>query len=216
MGYEAVKHHHDHQHTDSDTMKPLPTAPGNDGLGTGDGTGNALVMERKRGEGYGDSVGESPVGSTLGDKLHGPARNRGVDLATGNIAGTNQPADEKYITGAGTHSHLGASAASGGVTAQEHDHIKHDTVSGTDYSTSPTGGNYTTSAGNTGYGSTSQTGSQVPRDPTLDVGTGSSAGGLSHLTSSSGGHKKLHKDPPANHPAAQYSGTGDGSGDRAV
>lgn len=33
-------------------MKPLPVAPGNNGIGTGEGTQNALIMDRKRGEGY--------------------------------------------------------------------------------------------------------------------------------------------------------------------
>lgn len=116
--YEADKHHHGHHHTasaDADTMKPLPVAPGNHGIGTGEGTQNALVMDRKRGEGYDttDTTGtghhlgrdaavvggagalgahehgrvdeshipeaDRPVGTTLGDKLHGVERNRGIN-----------------------------------------------------------------------------------------------------------------------------------------
>jgi hypothetical protein len=44
-------------------MKPLPVAPGNNGIGTGEGTQNALVMDRKRGEGY-------DMGSTTGTGHH--------------------------------------------------------------------------------------------------------------------------------------------------
>ncbi|KAI9732487.1 MAG: hypothetical protein M1818_007525 [Claussenomyces sp. TS43310] len=105
---EAERHHgrhealDDHTGTDArDTMKPLPSAPGNNGIGTGEGTQNALIDRSRADYGnveYGSAGltsqhhqkwegGEgqeyAPPGTTLGDKLHGVERNRGVGATTG-------------------------------------------------------------------------------------------------------------------------------------
>jgi hypothetical protein len=115
-------------------MKPLPVAPGNNGISTGEGTQNAPIMDRKHGEGYDvDSTGTGhplaagtdayqPPGTTLGDKLPGVERNRGVnDGMTG--AGYDTTTG---TTGTGTH-HLGRDAAigAGGIGLAEHEHRKH-------------------------------------------------------------------------------------------
>jgi hypothetical protein len=117
-------------------MKPLPVAPGNNGIGTGEGAQNALMMDRKRGEGYDmdpttgtghplavGSDAYQPPGTTIGDKLHGVERNRGVnDGVTGAGYDTTTGA-----TGTGTH-HYGRDAAigAGGVGLAEHEHRKHE------------------------------------------------------------------------------------------
>jgi hypothetical protein len=78
------------------------------------------MMERKRGEGYPEPLAPGTVGQDLGDKLHGPARNRGVDETTGNIAGTTEHAEGNFITGPNKlHKDPPAShpASQGGVAA---------------------------------------------------------------------------------------------------
>lgn len=95
--YDAEKHRKGRDGvSESDygsTTKPLPTAPGNHGVGTGPGAQNALI-DRSRtdygndrtgtGSGHpskwegGEGADYAPRGTTLGDKLHGADRNRGV------------------------------------------------------------------------------------------------------------------------------------------
>ena len=146
-------------------MKPLPVAPDNNDIGTGEGTQNALIMDRKRGEGYDmDTTGTGhplavgsdayqPPGTTLGDKLHGVERNRGVndgmteagyDTTTG-MTGAGYDTTTG-TTGTGTH-HLGRDAAigAGGVGLAEHEHRKHEEERDTGV-----GGSYPTATGTTG------------------------------------------------------------------
>ncbi len=134
-------------------MKPLPVAPGNHGIGTGEGTQNALMMERKRGEGYnmdtttgtGNTLAAGtdayqPPGTTIGDKLHGVERNRGV-----NDGMTGAGYDNTTST-TGTH-HLGRDAAlgAGGMGLAEHEHRKHEEERG-----AGVGSTYPTATGTTG------------------------------------------------------------------
>ncbi|KAE8446283.1 hypothetical protein EG329_012369 [Mollisiaceae sp. DMI_Dod_QoI] len=128
--YEAEKHHNK---TGAETQKPLPYAPGNEGVGTGAGTQNALASDNTTtgqsdhqygrdavlGTGAVGAAGyaahehdkhqgatplaEKPVGQDIGDKLHGPERNRGVPGASG------LPDTEGYGSGVGGSGVAGAS-----------------------------------------------------------------------------------------------------------
>jgi hypothetical protein len=151
--YEAEKHHGHHSNpVDTSVNKPLPTAPGNRGVGTGEGTQNALA-DRTR----------NTSELTLGDKLHGVERNRGVPDAS--MTGTHDrnrlhkdpPASHPAagLTGAraGAGTGLGHSVGNAG---------EYDSRTG-DYDHQGTG-NYVLSGntGSSGYGSSTAGATSTP------------------------------------------------------
>lgn len=203
---------------------------------------------------------EKPPGKDIGDKLHGVDRNRGVTGASGfpdQEGFGSGPTHHSGVGGqssgvTGTHQqhHLGRDAAvgAGGVGLAEHEHRKHEGLTGNQHGTSSglTGSNqgtmgpaqvageqkYDSMTGQQGQGGYAQLGQQsglagnqgqqsglgaaeVAGERKYDSMTGQQGEqsgfvgnqGTSGLTGSEG-RNRLHKDPPANHPAAQQGNLG--------
>lgn len=132
------------------------------------------------------AVGAGGVGLAEHEhRKHEGATGSGYDNTSSGLTGSNQ----------GQQSHLGRDAAGVGAAGLvgEHEYRKHDTTSGQQYGT---GQQSSIDAGQgQQYGATGS-----GYDSNL---TGSSTAGPTNTSNISGDRNRLHKDPPANHPAAQ-------------
>lgn len=205
--YEANKHYGQH----SDTNKTLPTAPGNDGVGTGAGTQNALAGQSAHGQYDNSTAGQGNIGSgTVG--LPGTT---GTQHAT---TSQHPGRDATAIAGSG----VGATALG------QHEHNKQYKTSGNQSSvphSSPHSGTHTSTLPTGQHGLASDQSRLSEAD--FDQEGNPISSHHSHLPPAYGnetesdGRNRLHKDPPAGHPAAQaivgqstrgYSSTYDGAG----
>ncbi|KAG0648880.1 hypothetical protein D0Z07_4630 [Hyphodiscus hymeniophilus] len=155
---------------------------------------------------------QKPRGTDLGDKLHGVERNRGVQGSTGfphesagsvghgntssGLTGGNQYDNTSSgLTGSsqGHSSHLGRDAAGVGAAGAlgEHEHRKHETTTGQQPSLGTQAQNFPT----TDAHSSSQ-------DPKYS-GAGYDSSNTGFQSGAGSERNRLHKDPPAGHPAAQ-------------
>jgi len=187
--YGAEKHHDQHSTTyDNELNKPLPNAPGNHGVGTGAGHQNDLigdntasghhlgrdtaavggagaVGEHERNRQGSIPLVEKPVGTDIGDKLHGVERNRGVTGASGfpgsegfgtgpSHSGVGAHTSDITNTGTGQQHHLGrdTAAGTGGAGLAEHEQRKHEGLTGNQYNNQSglTGGGTQGTSGLTG------------------------------------------------------------------
>jgi len=129
---------------------------------------------------------EKPRGTDIGDKLHGVERNCGVNGAsgfpgsdgfgTGTTTHSGVGHQTSGVTGTGNQSHLGRDAAvgAGGVGLAEHEHRKHEGVSGTHH-----GNTGLTGSGNQYDNTTSGSGSHAGRD-TAALGAAGTIGEREH------------------------------------
>jgi len=148
-----------------------------------------------------------PDGTDIGDKLHGVDRNRGINRGPestseyGSTTGTG-------TTGAGHHYGRDASAVGGAAAVGEHEHRKHEHSGTNEYpsttgQTSGTTGTYSNNDTNT---TSNTSGHHLGRD-TASLGGAAAVGEHEHRKHD--GHNRLHKDPPASHPASQGGMTKD-------
>ena len=209
---------------DNSTSKSSDHHPGGDAAAFG-GAGALGEHQRNRASGTTTLTQGStnapldykPRGTDLGDKLHGVERNRGIEGSTG----FPEPGSGFTTTGttstSGQHDHGHDATIVGGAAALgEHERRKHDleNVGSTRYN------NQSTSITDASMGARNEP--YLSHDSAVGAGGIGSAGherrkhedgtGLeynsnvtgSKTTGGIGGDKnRLHKDPPADHPAAQ-------------
>jgi hypothetical protein len=217
-GYEAEKHHH------ADTNKTLPTAPGSDDAASTTAIRHGQAGDSALGTST-DAHGATPLiakepGTDLGDKLHGVDRNRGVTGSSGfpGTDGFGSGVPKSVATtegfGSGIHKSEATTDQYGNPVGQNtgSSHLGRDAALG---GLGGAGVGYGAGGINEQKGLESQGLGQ--HDPSYNSGT---SGLPSHSTgaptgyndSTSTGRNRLHKDPPAGHPAAQYqSGIESGS-----
>ena len=207
-GAGALGEHEHHKHSDATGTGHNATPL--DGIPRGTDIGDKLHgVERNRGvpgptgfpheQGYG--TGSSATGtSSTGTGQHHYGRDA---TAAGGAAALGEHEHRKHehenvgLTGSdhGQQSHLGRDAAGVGAAGLvgEHEYRKHDMTSGQQYGTT---GQHSSLGGASGqeYGTTG-----TGYDSNL-TGTGPT-----NTSNISGDRNRLHKDPPANHPAAQVA-----------
>jgi hypothetical protein len=181
--YESDKHHHAGQ--TADTNKALPTAPGNNGIGTGAGTQNALAGDNtSSGHHYGrdtglgaGAVGAAGVAEHEHDKHSGATplaeKPKGKDLG-----------DMLH----GVERNRGVPGSSGFPGTEGFGTGTGEPLAASEATTDQTGQPITSHAGS-GLGSNTQ--SEYTGSGTTGVQEGAD------------GRNRLHKDPPASHPASQ-------------
>lgn len=188
------------------------------------GAGALAEHEHRKHEGShqtGSSIGSSGQYDNTSSSQHESGHHLGRDAAVLGGAGAlgehehrkyegSHQADSNLGSGHNTSSthhqsghHLGRDAAAAGVG--EHEYRKH--ASGThDPASSSEYGQQSDTTGSSNYGQQHTTGSNKITDPSNDGRVGP------NVVEGSDGRNRLHKDPPAGHPAATASGFGSGSG----